>query len=400
MSPRNRNPGNKDLARIPNLYRKIDKRTGRENWQYKDPRNGKFWGLGSDEETAKDRAKQLNSAIYAQMIAKTDAIMAQPVTSTGIKFSAWITEYIAMADKALESGKIKPNTHRTRVYICNILVEAFYGSNLRSITVKDVAQHLKTFRDRGKERMAQSVRSTLIDIFAEAIQAGECDSNPAALTKTGSAIVQRSRLTFEEWKKIYDAAESLQPWVQNAMLLAILTGQRLEDISLARFKKSADWEAAFIAYRQRKPHPIKPYAFVEGDHLHVPQQKTGTLLRIPLELRLEVIGLSIGDVVTRCRKRALSKYLIHHTKAGFNQSIGDSVHLNTVSKGFKKARIKSGLEWEGKTPPTFHEQRSLAERLYRDQGVDTKTLLGHKSQKMTDVYHDVRGAEWLDVLVK
>ncbi len=33
-----------------------------------------------------------------------------------------------------------------------------------------------------------------------------------------------------------------------------------------------------------------------------------------------------------------------------------------------------GLE-EGKTPSTFHEQRSLAERLYEVQGINTKELL-------------------------
>ncbi|MFM8340706.1 MAG: tyrosine-type recombinase/integrase, partial [Methylomonas sp.] len=82
-----------------------------------------------------------------------------------------------------------------------------------------------------------------------------------------------------------------------------------------------------------------------------------------------------------------------------NQEIGDPVHLNTVSKGFLKVRQKSGLVWDG-SPPTFHEQRSLAERLFRDQGIDTQRLLGHKSAKMTDVYHDSRGAEWLEIAIK
>ncbi|EPE5478197.1 integrase, partial [Escherichia coli] len=46
------------------------------------------------------------------------------------------------------------------------------------------------------------------------------------------------------------------------------------------------------------------------------------------------------------------------------------------------------------TPPSFHEQRSLSERLFREQGVDTKILLGHSNQKMTDIYNDARGKEW------
>lgn len=35
------------------------------------------------------------------------------------------------------------------------------------------------------------------------------------------------------------------------MLLAILTGQRLEDIALARFKRGSDWDPAFSAFIQK-----------------------------------------------------------------------------------------------------------------------------------------------------
>ena len=61
---------------------------------------------------------------------------------------------------------------------------------------------------------------------------------------------------------------------------------------------------------------------------------------------------------------------------------------------------KSGLEWQNGTPPTFHVQRSLSERLYREQGLDTQKLLGHKSRKMTDKYNDDRGKDWVVVGVK
>ncbi len=47
----------------------------------------------------------------------------------------------------------------------------------------------------------------------------------------------------------------------------------------------------------------------------------------------------------------------------------------------------------------FHEIRSLAERTYKDQGVDTKTLLGHRRQSQTDKYHDPRGTEWVALKV-
>ena len=50
-----------------------------------------------------------------------------------------------------------------------------------------------------------------------------------------------------------------------------------------------------------------------------------------------------------------------------------------------------------RTPPTYHEIRSLAERLYRAQGIDTQALLGHRHARMTEVYADPRQAEWLKV---
>lgn len=78
-------------------------------------------------------------------------------------------------------------------------------------------------------------------------------------------------------------------------------------------------------------------------------------------------------------------------------SRGDQVSAKTLTSTFKKARDKSGLTWEEGTAPTFHEQRSLSERLYREQGIDTQKLLGHKTMKMTDRYNDDRGKEWIIV---
>ncbi|HGP4140518.1 TPA: integrase, partial [Enterobacter roggenkampii] len=49
--------------------------------------------------------------------------------------------------------------------------------------------------------------------------------------------------------------------------------------------------------------------------------------------------------------------------------------------------------------PTFHEQRSLSERLYEGQGINTRQLLGHSSDRMTAQYHNDRGLEWVKVKV-
>ena len=112
-------------------------------------------------------------------------------------------------------------------------------------------------------------------------------------------------------------------------------------------------------------------------------------------------NVSVGDAVRHCRENVvLSRYLVHHVshRGGFKP--GDRLNHGTIGKGFATARDATGLRWPvGKTPPSFHELRSLSERLYKAQGVDTRVLLGHKHERTTALYHDTRGAEWMVVKV-
>lgn len=78
---------------------------------------------------------------------------------------------------------------------------------------------------------------------------------------------------------------------------------------------------------------------------------------------------------------------------------GGKSSTGAITTVFSKAHYLSVIEWKNGNPPTFHEQRSLSERLYRDQGIDTKKLLGHKNQKMTNKYNDNRGKEWLTIAI-
>lgn len=130
------------------------------------------------------------------------------------------------------------------------------------------------------------------------------------------------------------------------------------------------------------------------------QEKTGSRLAIPLDLKCEAIGLSLREVISKCRDAVVSKYLVHFRHTTSQAKRGDRVSGNALTTTFKKARDKCGLEWNKGEAPTFHEQRSLSERLYREQGLDTQKLLGHKSRKMTDKYNDDRGKDWTIVSTK
>ncbi|MBG6040438.1 tyrosine-type recombinase/integrase [Proteus mirabilis] len=228
--------------------------------------------------------------------------------------------------------------------------------------------------------MAQVIRSVLIDVFdvfKEAQHAGEVPPgyNPALATKQPKRKVTRQRLSFDKWKKIFEIADKQHRYMGNAMLLAIVTGQRVSDISRMRFQDIWD------------------------DHLHIIQSKTGAKVAIPLSLRNQAINVSLKEVIERCRDRIVSHYLVHYHRTTSQSKRGEQVTANTLTTNFKKARNKTDIDWGEGTPATFHEQRSLSERLYRAQGINTKDLLGHKNQIQTDKYHDDRGKDWIKIVI-
>ncbi len=73
----------------------------------------------------------------------------------------------------------------------------------------------------------------------------------------------------------------------------------------------------------------------------------------------------------------LSKFLVHQTRPWGNSPVGSQIWVDTITRRFTDALTPLGLDFEGKTAPTFHEIRSLSERLYSEQGnVNTQELLG------------------------
>ena len=82
--------------------------------------------------------------------------------------------------------------------------------------------------------------------------------------------------------------------------------------------------------------------------------------------------MTLEQVITQCRDHIVSPYLVHYTHNTAMARRGGMVKPNTISTSFKKIRELSGLSWSKGTPPSFHEIRSLAERLYREQ----KSILG------------------------
>ena len=161
-------------------------------------------------------------------------------------------------------------------------------------------------------------------------------------------------------------------WLQRAMYLALLTAQRREDIALMKFSDCKD------------------------GYLYIAQGKSGGEIRLQqdVRIRLAAVDMSIDDAVKACRDLNVSRYMIHHVEHQGSARPGDRISTNGLSNAFQIARERAGIEAAlGRTPPSFHEIRSLAERLYKaEYGAEfAQAMLGHKNAKMTSVYDDLRG---------
>ncbi|QMM52451.1 phage integrase Arm DNA-binding domain-containing protein [Enterobacter sp. RHB15-C17] len=369
----------KNNVKVPNLYPLYSRKVNKVYWRYKHPITGKFHSLGTNEEEAISIAIEANSRLAEQRTRQILALSDRIATSKGkaITTITWLDRYWKIQEERLEAGDIKLNTYKQKAKPVSLLKERVGMKLISAVDVRDVAQILDDYIAAGQPRMAQVIRSVLIDIFKEAQHFGEVPPgyNPALATKQPRRRINRQRLSLEEWQKIFDIADANHRYMGNAMLLALVTGQRLGDVSNMKFTDV--WE----------------------DHLHVVQEKTGSKIAIPLSLRLNAIGWCLRDVIARCRDYAVSPYMVHFFRATSQAERGAQVKSNTITMNFSKARDKAEIEWGDGTPATFHEQRSLAERLYEAQGIDTQKLLGHKSPNQTARYHDDRGKGWTTIAV-
>lgn len=363
MAPRPRNHGSKDLP--PNLYRKKDSRNGLIYYSYKDPVTGKFFGLGKDKALA-----------VATAHAENQLLPAGPTLHERIErparrlFSRWLAEY----RQIIEEREIEDNTKRNLRMRIKRLDTEFGKQDINAITTIMIADYLGGMVKAGKSHMSRAMRSLLRDVFMEAMAAGWTAGNPVEVTKAAKVKVARERLTLEMWRAIH--AKAGTAWLKRAMELALITGQRREDIASMLFKDEQD------------------------GHLLVIQHKTKQRLRLSTSIGLQCIGLDLASVIKLCRDNVVSKHLVHHARTISKAKAGSPIMLDTISKKFAEARdaaVSAGEIVVSGSPPTFHEMRSLAARLHAAEGRNAQALLGHKSAKMTDLYKDSRGAEWIDV---
>lgn len=347
MAPRARQ--RKNIGLPPFLY------TWDGNFYYRDRNTGKTYPLG------KDRASAITQAIEAN--------------------KHFDNVNVSLLDK------ITGNAERTVSDFCNLLEEL----NKAPARIKYVKEGLGTYiiakltplqitewldkKWKDKLRMRQAMLGTIKGILSEAKGKGWVDVNVATDLLTDAPKTARERLSLEEYLLIHTHAEVP---LKRAMELALMAPARRGNVTQLKWSD------------------------IKDGYLHIEHIKVdGMKIRYPLSLYLPDVKWTLGDVIGRCKDGVLSRYLIHHNSNHGMAKAGDPWRDKSIEQMFRDAREKAGLTVpEGKTPPTFHEIRSLARRLWSGHGVDMKALLGHKTTKSSDLYDDPRGKEWVTVIKK
>jgi integrase len=351
-----------------NLPRNLTYRKTKQIYSWRNPVTGQEISLGKiPRKDAVAQAIEANSYIEQNYLpsALLDRLKEQPEFT----FSKWLERY----DVILGRRNLKPNTMKIRNNQLSTLQDEFGRKSIAGITTRDIAVFLDSYVECGKRSMAVALRSLLMDVFREAVVEGVIEKNPVEPTRTPAPEVKRERLSLEQFLTIRSAAASMGGWLQNAMNLALLTGQRREDITRMLFSD------------------------INDQRLFVTQSKTSHKLAVPLNIELSAVGLTLEAVIEECRKGNSSDNLIYSSVRRGGRKAGP-VMPDALTGSFAEARELSGIKF-GPNPPTFHEIRSLASRLYEVENGEefAQRLLGHKNLSMTKKYLDSRGQEYVMV---
>lgn len=85
--------------------------------------------------------------------------------------------------------------------------------------------------------------------------------NPAQATKKPRNKVKRERLSFEEWEEIYKQSANHQHYLRCGMLLAVITGLRLGDITKMKF--SDIWDGMLHVQQEKNRDKASNTAVIE-----------------------------------------------------------------------------------------------------------------------------------------
>lgn len=316
---------------------------------YRHPVSGRWHGMGSNKAQAIEAAKELN----ALLMAENDLVGKVLGQVTVTKHIEWFFENV------VPEREYKPRTLEMYQVQARKLSVSMGDVPVEEVSVQDLAELLEKY----SARSANQIRQVAVDIFRVAMSRGLRTDNPAEATLKRREKKARKRLTQEQ----YDAIRALaEPWLQNAMDLALITLQRRGDVARMKFEN------------------------VQGEILYVVQEKTEKYDTGYLAIS---VGPKLKDIIKRCRDDLASPYLVHRRperkvkeRAGMDH--WTQVKPQMLTRAFAEARDKTRLfeNVPDNELPTFHEIRALGIKRYRDRKEDPQKLAGHATAKMTSNY--------------
>lgn len=362
MPPRNRKPENEQLP--PNVYTNVAKGLVYYYWQH--PISLAKHPLGRDRDKAIERAKLLNAGIASMGV--DPLVRAQkPV---GMTVAELIKKYEPTAMKKLGSD----NSRKATTNYLERIEAAIGDLVLTRITVKDLSTAFADLPDSTYIKM----RTELVKLFSYALSQGDIPHHignaAGVMEKRSEPKVQRQRLTLEDYKKIYKH-EDTPEYLRVAMDLMLHLTARPNDVIHLKFSQ------------------------VDGDTLITNIRKNNVIQGIKLhQQELEIIQ--------RARRSGIvSPYIVHALPDRHVASVHQSkekahptqLTLDKLSGKFSEIRdeLKIGHGKKGK-PPTLYEIRSLATRMYEEQGRiddDLSKILGHLDRNTKDIYRDPRNLQ-------
>lgn len=349
-------------------------------YYWRHPVTKEAFGLGRDLGKAKTEAIEANLHIDRK---RDQARLVDRIAGNDVRtVSAVLVRYV----QDMVKRNLAQNTLKTKGTMIRTVETKWGALPYSSLTTTMIDEFLQGYVAQGKARMARSYQSFLTEIGNKAIAIGYATHNPAAVTEQIKVPVKRSRLTLDQFVAIYDAAAPVDPYVQRAMEIALVTAQRREDIALL---ERSDIHDGCLWVEQGKSENIEARGAGQQTRLAIPVD-----LRMIVQSGARVIDWTLKDIIARCwSDHVASRYLIHHSKRRTKSNPGDPVWKDTISKAFSRAREMAGIEFTGENPPTFHEIRSLSIRLWREaRGKDfAQALAGHKQSSTTDIYTNERG---------